>query len=257
MDTKAIERSIREKLCEIEQKEDVRVLYCAESGSRAWGFASPDSDFDARFIYVRKPEYYLRLGKTRDVIEWQLDDVYDVNGWDLQKALRLLYGSNPTLFEWNASPIVYRTSGDWEKVSALMPRYFDASGAVKHYLGMAKNNHHAYLRGELVKLKKYFYVLRPILAARWILDRGTPPPVPFEELKAAELDSAIIPTVDELVKRKTSVTEMGKAEHIPQLDEYISSSLEELSTRAAQMERTVPKDRQPLDDIFLELLGMR
>ena len=134
LDIKAIEKSIREKLCEIEQKEDVRVLYCAESGSRAWGFASPDSDFDARFIYVRKPEYYLRLGKTRDVIEWQLDEVYDMNGWDLQKALRLLCGSNPTLFEWNASPIVYRTSEDWKKVSALMPQYFDASGAVKHYL---------------------------------------------------------------------------------------------------------------------------
>ena len=89
------------KLREIEQKEHVHILHCVESGSRAWGFASPNSDYDVRFIYVRPLEYYLRLEKTRDVIEWQLDDTLDINGWDLQKALRLLHSSNPTLFEWN------------------------------------------------------------------------------------------------------------------------------------------------------------
>lgn len=92
------------KLREIEQRENVRILHCVESGSRAWGFASPDSDYDVRFVYVRPLEYYLQLGKTRDVIEWQLDDTLDINGWDLQKALRLLHNSNPTLFEWDRSP---------------------------------------------------------------------------------------------------------------------------------------------------------
>lgn len=107
---KIVQEIIPAKLKEIEARENIRVIHCIESGSRAWGFASPDSDYDVRFIYVRPVEYYLRLDKTRDVIEWQLDDTLDINGWDLQKALRLLHSSNPTLFEWNNSPIVYKTT---------------------------------------------------------------------------------------------------------------------------------------------------
>ncbi len=113
---------IKEKIQEIEKKENVRVLHCVESGSRAWGFASPDSDYDVRFIYVRPKDYYLRLEKTRDVIEWQLDDTLDINGWDIQKALRLLHKSNPTLFEWNSSPIIYKTTNEWASVSEVIRR---------------------------------------------------------------------------------------------------------------------------------------
>ena len=88
---------IRNKLDEIERTENVRVILAVESGSRAWGFPSPDSDYDVRFIYVRRPEDYIRLNPVRDVIEWQLDDIYDISGWDLQKALRLMHDSNPSL----------------------------------------------------------------------------------------------------------------------------------------------------------------
>ena len=101
------------KLREIEERENIRVIHCVESGSRAWGFASPDSDYDVRFIYIRKPEFYLKLEKTRDVIELPINDMLDINGWDIQKALTLLHKSNPTLFEWNSSPIVYKTSDEW------------------------------------------------------------------------------------------------------------------------------------------------
>ena len=104
---------IPEKLREIETREQVKILHCVESGSRAWGFESPDSDYDVRFVYVRRPEHYLRLDRPRDVIEWQLDETLDINGWDLQKALRLLHGSNPTLFEWDRSDIVYRSTPEW------------------------------------------------------------------------------------------------------------------------------------------------
>jgi len=105
-----MEKLIVQKLKEVELGENVRILHAVESGSMAWGFASPDSDYDVRFIYVREANFYLRLDKTRDVIEWQLDETLDINGWDLQKALRLLYKSNPTLFEWANSPIVYKTT---------------------------------------------------------------------------------------------------------------------------------------------------
>ena len=120
MNEKEIIIEIKNKLCEIEQKENVRIIHCIESGSRSWGFASPDSDFDARFIYVRPTEYYLKLEKTRDVIEWELNDVYDINGWDIKKALELLHKSNPTLFEWNSSPIVYKTTPEWETVRTVL-----------------------------------------------------------------------------------------------------------------------------------------
>ena len=96
---KYVQRLIVDKLHEIEAEENVRILLAVESGSRAWGFASPDSDYDVRFLYVRRAEDYLRLDAVRDVIEWPIDDELDINGWDLQKALRLLYKSNPTLFE--------------------------------------------------------------------------------------------------------------------------------------------------------------
>lgn len=128
---------IIEKLREIEQKEQVTILHAVESGSRAWGFASPDSDYDVRFIYVRPAEYYLKLEKTRDVIEWQLDERLDINGWDLQKALRLLHSSNPTLFEWNNSPIVYKTTEEWAEIRIEINNYFLARSGLYHYLNTA------------------------------------------------------------------------------------------------------------------------
>ena len=105
-----MEDMIRKKVKESEKKENVSIIMAVESGSRAWGFASPDSDYDVRFVYVRQLEDYLRLEKTKDTIEWQLDDVLDISGWDLKKALQLMHDSNPSIFEWCASPVVYQLS---------------------------------------------------------------------------------------------------------------------------------------------------
>ena len=113
-----IEKEILDKLHEIEEKEHVKVLHAVESGSRAWGFASPDSDYDVRFIYMRSTEDYLRLDECRDVIEWQLDEVLDINGWDLKKTLMQFKKGNATLFEWANSPIVYYTTDVWRQVYA-------------------------------------------------------------------------------------------------------------------------------------------
>ncbi|MBR6224730.1 MAG: nucleotidyltransferase domain-containing protein, partial [Firmicutes bacterium] len=157
----SIQEEIGEKLKEIEEKENVKILHCVESGSRAWGFASPDSDYDVRFIYVHQADWYLKLEKTRDVIEWQLDDVLDINGWDLKKTLTLLHSSNPTIFEWNQSPIVYKTTSEWKVVSDIINNYFVQKSGLHHYLSTAKGNYREYLKGDIVRVKKYFYVLRP------------------------------------------------------------------------------------------------
>jgi predicted nucleotidyltransferase len=190
---------IKSKLAEIEHRENIRILHAVESGSRAWGFASPDSDYDVRFIYVRQPQHYLKLEKTRDVIEWQLDDILDINGWDLQKALRLLHSSNPTLFEWSNSPIVYKTSKEWSETQSKINDYFIAKSGLYHYLNTAIGNYREYLKGETVRLKKYFYVVRPILACKWILSKNCPPPMLFSELIKSELEPEMQPIIEKLL----------------------------------------------------------
>ena len=136
---------IIEKLQQIEKQENVRILHAVESGSRAWGFESPDSDFDVRFIYVRPRDYYLKLEQTRDVLEFPINDLLDVNGWDLQKALRLLHRSNPSVFEWFKSPIVYRETAFSQEFIPLMENYFSAKSGLYHYLNMADGNYREYL----------------------------------------------------------------------------------------------------------------
>ena len=149
---------IAEKLAQIEYEENVRILYAVESGSRAWGFPSSDSDYDVRFIYVRKPEYYLKLEKTRDVIELPINDMLDINGWDLNKTLRLLHSSNPTLFEWMSSPIVYRQTEFSDRLNPILDKYFSCKSGLHHYFSMAEGNYRNYLKTDMVKFKKYFYV---------------------------------------------------------------------------------------------------
>ena len=245
---------IPEKLAEIEQRENVRILHCVESGSRAWGFASPDSDFDVRFIYVRPKDFYLRLDKTRDVIEWQLDDVLDINGWDLQKALVLLHKSNPTLFEWNNSPIVYKTTPEWQVISDIISHYFQQKSGLYHYLSTAKSNYREYLHGETVRLKKYFYVLRPILACRWILEKQTPPPMLFTELADACLDDALVPAVNELLRLKMNTPELGEGKRIDIINDYLDSSIEEIETLLCDYGADDPKSWDELNAIFLDNL---
>ena len=128
-----MEALIKEKLHEIEQRENCRILLAVESGSRAWGFASPDSDYDVRFIYVRPRESYLRLNRVRDVIELPINGVLDINGWDVDKTLKLLHKSNPTVFEWFSSPIVYQTTDFTEAFKPVMRRYFSSKSGLWHY----------------------------------------------------------------------------------------------------------------------------
>jgi len=249
-----IETVIPEKLKEIEERENIRILHCVESGSRAWGFPSPDSDFDVRFIYVRHRDYYLRLDKTRDVIEWQLDETLDINGWDLQKALVLLHKSNPTLFEWNNSPIVYKTTPEWQKISSVISDYFQSKSGLYHYLSTAKSNYREYLRGETVRLKKYFYVLRPLLACRWILEKNSPPPMQFSELAEKCLIPDIAPAVNELLRMKMTTSELGEGKRIDVINNYLDSSIEEIEALLADYPKDVQKSWDELNQIFIENL---
>lgn len=244
---------IEDKLREIEKAEDVRIIFCAESGSRAWGFASPDSDYDVRFVYVRRTEEYLRLNHVRDVIEWQLDDTLDINGWDIQKALRLLYKSNPTLYEWDGSPIIYRQTAEWERIRGIMGGYFNPISVAHHYISLAKKEIVLCRKEDKIKLKKYLYCLRSMLACSYIVSRGTVPPVLFSELVHAELDPSLMRDVEEILRIKAKAPE---TQYIPvpsALDEYIAARLKYLDKAVATLSA---KDMNilPLDNIFLEIL---
>ena len=245
---------ILEKLAEIEERENIKILHCVESGSRAWGFASPDSDYDVRFIYVRPKEFYLRLDKTRDVIEWQLDDTLDINGWDIQKALVLLHKSNPTLFEWNSSPIVYKTTDEWKKITTIINRYFVAKSGLYHYLSTAKSNYREYLKCDVVRLKKYFYVLRPLLACKWILAEGTPPPMEFRVLMEKYLDEDVRPDVEKLLDLKMNTPEITTGKRFDCVNNYLDNTIAEMDAIVA----TLPDDKveswDELNSLFLEML---
>ncbi|RYE75600.1 MAG: nucleotidyltransferase domain-containing protein, partial [Oxalobacteraceae bacterium] len=182
--------AVLEALEKIELEYDVRILFACESGSRGWGFSSPDSDYDARFVYMHRQPWYLTVNERtgpgqpqRDVIELPIDDELDVSGWDLRKALRLLSKSNPTLSEWLRSPIVYREE---PAIAAglvrLADEFYSPIAAWHHYFSMAKGNFRGYLKGERIRTKKYLYVLRPTLACQWIETRQGPPPMAFEML---------------------------------------------------------------------------
>ena len=242
------------KLAEIERAENVRIIYAAESGSRAWGFASPDSDYDVRFIYVRPRDFYLRLDKTRDVIEWELDEVFDINGWDLQKALRLLHSSNPTLFEWSRSSIVYKTSEEWEFIQKEIDKFFLAKSGLYHYLSTATSNYREYLKGETVKLKKYFYVIRPLLACKWILNENCPPPMLFSELAEAQLESEMRPVIARLLEQKSNTPEIGESKRIDGLNQYIEAKLVSLKTQIDALPREHKADWGKLNELFLSVL---
>ena len=247
-------KTILEKLNEIEKNENVRILLAVESGSRAWGFASPDSDYDVRFIYVRPKEDYLRLEKTRDVIELPIEGELDINGWDLDKTLRLLRASNPTLFEWFSSPIVYRETAFAQEFRGIMQRYFSSKRGLSHYLSMASSNYREYLKGDTVKAKKYFYVLRPVLACRWILDKGTPPPMLFSELLEAELDPVLLPDVNRLLDLKMNAPEIKTIPKIESINRYLDSSIEEVRSRIVQLPEEANHGWEELDQLFLSQL---
>lgn len=199
---------------------------------------------------------YLKLNRPRDVIELPINDVLDINGWDVEKALKLLHKSNPTVFEWFSSPIVYQTTDFTEAFKPVMRRYFSSKSGLWHYLQMAEGNYREYLRGDMVKAKKYFYVLRPILACRWILEKGTPPPMLFSELAASQLPDYLEKTVAKLLDLKMNSPEVKMIPRIDILNAYMDRSIAEVRALVEQYPREITKDWEELNALFLAALEM-
>ncbi|MCL4152986.1 UNVERIFIED_CONTAM: hypothetical protein GTU68_007345, partial [Idotea baltica] len=178
-----MKEKIQQELAELEAEKDIKILYAVESGSRAWGFASKNSDWDVRFIYVHRKNWYLSIDKRKDNVNRMLPDDLDLSGWEIRKALGLFRKSNPPMLEWLRSPIVYTEPFTTaERLRKLSDNYFNPRSCLYHYLSMARGNYKDYLQNETVKLKKYFYVLRPIIACDWIAEKKEMAPMEFQTL---------------------------------------------------------------------------
>lgn len=252
-----MKQDIELQIATIEQTHGVRVLYACESGSRAWGFASPDSDYDVRFLYIRPWDNYLSIHERRDVIELPVNEVLDINGWDIRKALQLFFKSNAPLFEWLQSPIVYKElTGFAAELRELMQVYFSHRAGCHHYLSMTRNTFENDLQGTEVKLKKYFYALRPTLACRWILEKRTVPPMEFNKLRTLVTDAGWQHTVDELLERKKKAGEKELIEPIPELQEWIAATMAECKEQADALTAFTQGTNQ-LDRIFRKYIEVK
>jgi predicted nucleotidyltransferase len=258
IDTK-IQEHIQKRLTEIEREHTIEILLAVESGSRAWGFESTDSDYDVRFIYRHSIDWYLTIFPGRDVIEYPIIDEYDYAGWDLRKALGLMYKGNPVLFEWFRSPIVYRKSS--EHFTALFDAshdFFKPKSSVFHYLHMARGNFKEHLRRDQVKLKKYFYMLRPVLSCLWIQKYNESPPIEFDRLLTLlDEETNLVGAIDALLEVKKSSKELGLAEKIEVIDVFLEQSLKTIEQWVGLLNKPDPVDDRKLDDLFLKLIKVR
>jgi predicted nucleotidyltransferase len=224
---KAMENLINSRLIEVESSNEIKIVYACESGSRAWGFASADSDYDVRFIYLRPLEWYLSIDEKSDVIEYPISEQLDINGWDLKKALQLLRKTNPPLLEWLGSPIIYLEKYTTaQRMRQLAKEYYSPSACLYHYLHMARGNFREYLQGDIVWVKKYFYVLRPILAMKWIEEgRGIAPTDFNMAVEKVALSSELKEAIAKLLESKRIGNELDRGEKIPVISNFIESEL--------------------------------
>lgn len=253
-----IQTEIESRLAKIEADENVRILMAIESGSRAWGFPSPDSDYDVRFVYVRERDWYLSLRPGRDVIEQPIVDEIDLNGWDIRKALGLLLKSNAVISEWIESPIRYRE--DHSVIGALgslADDVLDGRALAHHYANLGRNNADRWIEKDGdVPVKKYFYSLRPALAIRFLRKHASQrPPMDLQALiDASDISQDLVADIDELIEAKKITNEKSNGTRKPAIDAFINDELQRASEvvgRSDQDDRFYAR----AEKIFLELVN--
>lgn len=247
---------IKKEIARLENQHEIKILLAVESGSRAWGFASVDSDWDVRYIYVHKLDWYLRIDEQKDSQEEILPNEIDLSGWELKKALKLFRKSNPPMLEWLRSPIVYAEQfSTAEKLREMSELYFNPKSCMYHYLSMAKNNFREFLQKDLVKSKKYFYVLRPVLACDWIKEKNTFPPIEFQDLVDSQVkDEKIKFEIAELLKRKMAGEELTEEPKIELLNEFLEQKIEFYKNYVKEIEPNEKPQTELLNELFKETI---
>ena len=254
----SIRSEIERRLDAIEAEEGVRLLLAVESGSRAWGFPSPDSDYDVRFIYVRPMEDYVTLRERRDVIERPIVDEIDLNGWDLRKALNLMLKSNAVVSEWLESPIYYRSDqAAIEALKALANRALAPILVTHHYLRLARRQYERLFDGkDVVPLKKYFYVLRPALALRCLrlFPEDRVPMNLHEMIARSSLEEDLSRQIDELVAKKAVTHELGNGPRMADIDALVTAELQDAEARTANMKKKSGRHYDEAEALFQRIV---
>jgi uncharacterized protein len=246
-------QTIVARLQQLAIQEQIVILYACESGSRGWGFPSPDSDYDVRFIYLRPLEWYLSIEDRSDTLDLPVDRVLDLSGWDLRKALKLFRGSNSIIYEWIQSPIVYQNPYNLvAELLNLAHDYYSPRAGIHHYLNMTTDCYREHLQSATVRLKKYFYALRPILAARWIVEYQTAPPMEFCRL--LKLNSIagrhdVLIEIDRLLTIKQTADEATMISVSPILNNFIATEIE-YCDRAVKLIPKQYRDSVDLNSLF-------
>jgi len=247
---------IQNALLQLESQYDIKILYAVESGSRAWGFASTDSDWDVRYIYIHRLNWYLKIDDKKDSQEETLTDDIDLSGWELKKALRLFRKSNPPILEWLRSPIVYlQHFSTADRLRGLIKEYFNPKSCLHHYLHMAEGNYREYLQKERVRVKKYFYVLRPILACEWIRQTNTMAPMEFQKLLDSQVtDLKVKNEIKDLLRRKINGEELNEEARIDILNDFLDEKIQYYNNYIKFLEQSKQPETRLLDELFKQTM---
>ncbi len=244
---------IQSLLRQIETKYLCQILYACESGSRAWGFASPDSDYDIRFIYAHPISWYLQLEPKRDTIEIMAPGNLDLAGWELSKTLRLFGSCNLPLNEWMDSPTIYRAQSEFHaSLCSLIPHYFNPKKSLHHYLSMAERMADHEIQNGKVRIKKLFYILRPLLAGLWITTHHKMPPTRFDRLLEQSLPTSVLKTVQDLLAQKSNAIENETIAIPTILLDWITDTRQILSRNAQNLPKPNGPDWKPLNTMMKE-----
>ena len=248
---------IRKELLRLEQQHDIKILYAVESGSRAWGFASTDSDWDVRYIYIHNLDWYLNIDSKKDSQEEILPNDIDLSGWELKKALRLFRKSNPPMLEWLRSPIVYlQQFSTADRLQKLTKEYFNPKSCLHHYLHMAEGNFKEYLQKDIVRVKKYFYVLRPILACDWIKQTNTMAPMEFQRLVDSQIiDQFVKIEIQNLLTRKIAGEELNEEPKNQILNDFLEQKIEFFNDYIQNIEQPNQPDSARLNELFRQTIN--
>jgi predicted nucleotidyltransferase len=256
---------ILNKLSEIEKKYNVDIIYAVESGSRAWGFASDNSDYDIRFLYINEPRWYLSIESKPDTINvMEQNKLFDFAGWDIKKTLTLLLKSNMSLYEWLKSPIIYKEDNRYMEehnadlykpitgIRRLASIFFDKRTLMFSYCALAKNNYNDYIENKTqAEVKKYLYIFRTLAACIWLEKEKTFPPITIDKLSRAlkEDDMKIYNFFTTIIEDK----KLGKEKLLITPDEYAGKWISEKITYFDNFAKTLenPDKEIALLDNFL------
>jgi hypothetical protein len=250
----SVRTEIQGELLRIAEDNNIRILYACESGSRAWGFASPESDYDIRFIFLHPTSWYLSVLPQDDGMDLFIDKELDINGWDIRKVLRLMMKSNITAFEWLQSPIVYQTDEDFKAaIWSLSQHFFQARSSILQYLSLAGNSFRRISEESEINVQKYLYVMRPLLAAMWIAQHKSAAPMTFAELlPLLKPFSNIEAIVLELWEKALLSNEKDIIKPIQELDDFIQKEIVKCNNIAEGMKESAV--RTDMLDAFFRMV---